>query len=134
MAKFYRLPPNYSNRSISRHQMDGHGKIGNNTNDEGEPPMDHDYATKDELRELSNKMDQRFSEVDQRFSEVDRRFTEVDRRFDHLDKRLEQLNKNMDIRFDTLSKLIWWQIGLFTTLVILPPFIAFMRFVLSYQF
>lgn len=127
MAKFYRLPPNYSNRSISRHQMDGHGKIGNNTSDGGEPPMDHDYATKDELRELSNKMDQRFSEVD-------RRFTEVDRRFDHLDKRLEQLNKNMAIRFDTLSKLIWWQIGLFTTLVILPAFIAFMRFVLTYHF
>lgn len=120
MAKFYRLPPNYSNRSISRHQIDGHGKIGNNTSDGGEPPMDHDYATKDELRELSNKMDQRFSEVD--------------RRFDQIDKRLEELNKNMDIRFDTLSKLIWWQIGLFPTLVILPAFIAFMRFVLTYHF
>ena len=107
--------------------MNGHGKIGNNTSDGGEPPMDHDYATKNELRELSNKMDQRFSEVD-------RRFTEVDRRFDQIDKRLEELNKNMDIRFDTLSKLIWWQIGLFTTLVILPAFIAFMRFVLTYHF
>lgn len=89
--------------------------------------MDNDYATKAELQQLSDRMDQRFSEVD-------RRFTEVDHRFDQIDKHLEQLNKNMDIRFDTLSKLIWWQIGLFTTLVILPAFIAFMRFVLTYHF
>lgn len=147
MAKFYRLSPNYSNRSISRHQMERHGRIKGNTNDGGEPPMDDDYATKGELRQLSNQVDQRFSEVDQRFLAVDRRFDEVDRkfeavnrrfdeidrRFDQLDDRLKEMNTNMGIRFNTLSKLIWWQIGLFTTLVILPAFIAFMRFVLTYH-
>ena len=113
--------------------MDRHGKIRGNTNDGGEPPMDDDYATKGELRQLSNQVDQRFSEVDRKFEAVDRRFDEIDRRFDQLDDQLKEMNTNMDIRFNTLSKLIWWQIGLFTTLVILPAFIAFMRFVLTYH-
>ena len=69
--------------------------------------MTDTLATKQDLRELEARIDQRFARVDARFERIDARFAQVDSRFEylekHLDTRLAEQEKRMEHRFGEQS-------------------------------
>jgi chromosome segregation ATPase len=52
------------------------------------------------IRNLDQKMDQRFDEVDIRFKDIDIRFNEIDQRFNDIDQRFE----GVDQRFERIDE------------------------------
>lgn len=53
-----------------------------------------------EMKNICNKIDDRFEKVDERFEQIDRRFEQIDARFEQIDARFEQIDK----RFDYMDK------------------------------
>src|SRR5581483_1792841 len=61
-------------------------------------------ATKEDIKQLSESVDDRFKQIDNRFTQIDDRFTQlsesVDSRFTRLDNRLTQFSESVDSRFE----------------------------------
>lgn len=55
-----------------------------------------DVATKDDLRSLEARMDQRFDRVDHRFELIDHRFELIDQRFERVEQRFEQVEQRFE--------------------------------------
>ena len=53
-----------------------------------------------ELKNICNKIEEKFALVDENFAKIDKRFEQIDARFDKLENRLD----NLENRFDNLEK------------------------------
>ena len=53
-----------------------------------------------ELKNICNKIEEKFAQVDENFAKIDKRFEQIDARFDKLENRLD----NLENRFDNLEK------------------------------
>ena len=53
------------------------------------------------------RLDDLNEKVDKGFADVDKRFEQVDKRFERLDDRLEAMQKEMNLRFDSIHKLMF---------------------------
>src|SRR6056297_2548938 len=66
--------------------------------------------TREDIRNLSEKMDKRFEKMDKRFEtliqEMDKRFAAVDKRFEKMDKRFEKMDKKMDRGFSEVKGML----------------------------
>jgi hypothetical protein len=71
-------------------------------------------ATKEDIKNILERMDERFEAVDkrfedmykymdQRFEAVDKRFEAVDKRFEAVDKRFEDMNKKFTMMFTFMN-------------------------------
>ena len=58
--------------------------------------MTDTLATKQDLGDLTTRIDARFSQIDARFSQIDARFEYLER---HIDTRLAEQEKRLEIRF-----------------------------------
>ncbi|WP_420639605.1 hypothetical protein [Candidatus Poriferisocius sp.] len=61
-----------------------------------------DLATKDDLRNLEDRLSARIARIDARFEQIDGRFAQVDARFEQIDARFEQIDarfEHIDARF-----------------------------------
>jgi len=59
-----------------------------------------------EIKNICNKIDDKFEKIDERFEQIDKRFEQIDKRFEQIDKRFEQIDKRfeqIDNRIDNLS-------------------------------
>ena len=66
------------------------------------------------IRDLGDRMEQRFEAIDRRFEAIDRRFEAIDRRFDAIDR-----------RFETIDRRFLWIVGFqMTTLIAIIGAIA----------
>ena len=66
------------------------------------------------IRDLGNRMEQRFDAIDRRFDAIDKRFEAIDRRFDAIDRRFETIDR----RFETTDRRFLWLVGFqMTTLI-----------------
>jgi len=63
--------------------------------------------TDERLDDLNEKVDKGFTDVGERLQEVDKRFEQVDKRFDKLEDRFEGMQKEMNLRFDSVHKLMF---------------------------
>lgn len=52
-----------------------------------------------EVKNICNKIDDKFEKIDERFEQIDERFKKIDERFEQIDERIEQ----MDNRINALS-------------------------------
>src|SRR5581483_4416674 len=60
-------------------------------------------ATKEDIKQLSENVDDRFKQIDDRFTQIDDRFTQIDNRFTQIDDRFTQLSESVDSRFTRLD-------------------------------
>jgi tetrahydromethanopterin S-methyltransferase subunit G len=63
--------------------------------------------TDERLDDLNEKVEKGFADVGERFEDVHKRFEDVDKRFDKLEDRFEGLQKEMNMRFDSVHKLMF---------------------------
>ena len=49
-----------------------------------------------EMKNICNKIDEKFEEIDKRFEQIDKRFEQIDKRFEQIDKRFEQIDKRFE--------------------------------------
>lgn len=60
----------------------------------------------DKIDDKFEKIDERFEQIDKRFEKIDERFEQIDKRFEQIDKRFEQMDEHieqMDNRINALS-------------------------------
>ena len=66
------------------------------------------------IRDLGNRMEQRFEAIDKRFDTIDKRFEAIDRRFEAVDRRFDAIDR----RFETIDRRFLWIVGFqMTTLI-----------------
>lgn len=58
-----------------------------------------------EMKNICNKIDDRFEKVDERFEQIDKRFEQIDKRFERLENRMDSLSQEMGAVHRTLFKL-----------------------------
>lgn len=59
-----------------------------------------------EMKNVCDKIDDKFEKIDERFEQIDKRFEQIDKRFEQVDKRFEQIDKRfeqVDNQINTLS-------------------------------
>jgi predicted nuclease with TOPRIM domain len=61
----------------------------------------------DHVDERFRQVDERFRQVDERFRRVDERFDKVDRRFDRVEDDIKSLGVEMNMRFDSLQRMLF---------------------------
>lgn len=92
--------------------------------DGGGGNMNNDYVTHPELRLSEMETQRKLDKLDNKITQIDNK---IDYKFDELDKKIDSKFNELDIKinslddkFDSLTKLVWWIIGLLTTGVVLP--------------
>lgn len=92
--------------------------------DGGGGNMNNDYVTHPELRlsemETQRKLDKLDNKITQVDNKLDYKFNELDNKIDSKFNELDIKINSLDDKFDSLTKLVWWIIGLLTTGVVLP--------------
>ena len=58
-----------------------------------------------EMKNICNKIDDKFEKVDERFEQIDERFEQIDERFEQIDKRFEQNEKKLDDMAKNISNI-----------------------------
>jgi chromosome segregation ATPase len=64
------------------------------------------------MEQRFNQIDQRFTQIDQRFTQVDQRFTQIDQRFTQVDQRLTRIDQRVSSLDDKISKQLYWIVGI----------------------
>ena len=79
-------------------------------------------ATKQDIKMLVEQIreDHRIlrEDINKRFEQVDKRFEQIDKRFEQVDKRFEQMQENMNKRFELMTHVMYWMIGVLSALVL----------------
>ena len=60
-----------------------------------------------EMKNICNKIDDKFEKIDERFEQIDKRFEQIDERFEQIDKRFEQIDERfeqIDERFEQIDE------------------------------
>ena len=58
-----------------------------------------------EMKNICNKIDDKFDKVDERFEQIDKRFEQVDRRFEQVDNKINSLSAKIGTLHRTFFKL-----------------------------